>query len=684
MGYANVEQVVAAAKEMSWRDAGTPVRTLGLWHVLMFLRHRALHGLAEHYTFDSYDLAEAAFDINGVTLPTSRRDRNIYYEPGPTMGDDFFRNADAPRNTYLNRIYTGLTGIGVKQPKLFTASKGNLPTEIALHESWLDVLRDNESNAFVLDRPESFVTWLFRFGVPVNNGATTSITVGQGQPVLRLRDDVKLEPIAGTVAEIKDQLAMFLGLTSSELDQLIPSLDKVDPGTWQVSSAISMSELGDGMASLRATAPSSGAVGATVDQLPAQLTDVVAAFAASARDAGLLFDRSLVARFIASLISRRFVILTGLSGSGKTKLAQAFAKWLSVTDYRSYSVVPVGADWIGNENVVGYPDGLSPPIYGDDGSVTSLGRYVTRPTLDLLLQASARPETPHFLILDEMNLSHVERYFSDFLSMIESGESMTLYVDKHDTAGIAHTRDVPPSVNFPSNLFIIGTVNVDETTYMFSPKVLDRAQVIEFRVSTEEMTEYLSRPASVDAESLLGLGAAYGPPLVRAAEMLSPEAPEGCATRLEAEILLFFRLLQEHGFEFGFRTANDAVALVNALMVLSNSKAWDAKLGRWEEHDGAGRDWLDAALDVVILQKFLPKLHGSKMKLTPMLKTLYACCVAAPGARDVETELARLQTEAPLELLADANGARYPLSAAKLARMHRQANLNGFVSFIDA
>ena len=70
-----------------------------------------------------------------------------------------------------------------------------------------------------------------------------------------------------------------------------------------------------------------------------------------------------------------------------------------------------------------------------------------------------------------MNLSHVERYFADFLSAIESYEEIPLYGNNE-------------SLNLPDNLFTIGTVNVDETTYMFSPKVLDRANTIEFETLT--------------------------------------------------------------------------------------------------------------------------------------------------------------------------------------------------------
>ncbi len=192
-------------------------------------------------------------------------------------------------------------------------------------------------------------------------------------------------------------------------------------------------------------------------------------------DVGLRVSSPLFLRFAAALGSKRFLILSGLAGSGKTKLAQAFARWLTPEDeeFDSHVVIPVGADWTGSDAILGYPDG----IYHD--------RYVTRPALELIQRAMLHEEygLPHFLILDEMNLSHVERYFADLLSLIESGDSTDLYKPEHDNEGNAILRSkIDPALRLPSNLFIIGTVNVDETTYMFSPKVLDRANVIEFRV----------------------------------------------------------------------------------------------------------------------------------------------------------------------------------------------------------
>ena len=129
---------------------------------------------------------------------------------------------------------------------------------------------------------------------------------------------------------------------------------------------------------------------------------------------GLRTPPNFLRRLIASLAAKPFVILTGTSGTGKTRIAQAIALWLT-SDRQAYQLIPVGADWTGNDNIVGYPDGLDPTV------------YVGKPALELIWHAAENPDLPHFLILDEMNLSHVERYFADLLSATESHEHIPLY-----------------------------------------------------------------------------------------------------------------------------------------------------------------------------------------------------------------------------------------------------------------
>jgi 5-methylcytosine-specific restriction protein B len=387
-------------------------------------------------------------------------------------------------------------------------------------------------------------------------------------------------------------------------------------------------------------------------------------------DVGLHVADSLVLRFAASLCSKRFLILTGLAGSGKTKLAQALARWITSRPKNvagaqpCFSVVPIGADWTGNENVLGYPNGLDKET------------YISKPALDLIIHAEAHEDVPHFLILDEMNLSHVERYFADILSAIESEASIPLH---RDGGRKANGQEVPSDLELPKNLFIIGTVNVDETTYMFSPKVLDRANVIEFRMDAGELEGFLGNPAKPDLSKLDGKGASFGKAFVDAAK--NPVAvPADVKAAYDAEMLLLFKTLQAYGAEFGYRTAYETARFIHFYKLLGNHADGDAS-------------WFPGAFDCVVFQKLLPKLHGSRAKLGPVLKKLWFLCVT-PHKVDAETNEDRdkliaatlkAAEESKAEPLKDIpEGAPYPMSAEKIYRMWRLMMDNGFASFAEA
>jgi 5-methylcytosine-specific restriction protein B len=401
-------------------------------------------------------------------------------------------------------------------------------------------------------------------------------------------------------------------------------------------------------------------------------------------------QETFVRRLVSAMLSKRFLVLTGLAGSGKTKLAQAFARWITpdpgwvdTGDHSKgrcpnpqYSLVPVGADWTGNENIVGYPDGLQS------------ANYVSRPALELIRHA-IEPENakvPHFLILDEMNLSHVERYFADLLSAIESGEEIPLYEGSdRKTDGKVVLRKLP----IPDNLFIIGTVNVDETTYQFSPKVLDRANVIEFRMEPAELEAFLASPKAPRLEELDGKGAAFGKALVEAAADKAREVPASVKGDFEKEMLLFFNLLRKHNAEFGYRTGYEAARFVHFYKLLGG-------------YPDDNKVWFKDAMDAVIVQKFLPKLHGSRSKLEGLLWALAWACGPEGIDRDgkdfaeqlVEAGKAEDEGKYSPQVVWDALKAKnadqpaakalYPLSCDKVMRMWQKLVRDHFVSFAEA
>lgn len=361
-------------------------------------------------------------------------------------------------------------------------------------------------------------------------------------------------------------------------------------------------------------------------------------------ETGLLYTDSLVKRFAFSLMSKRFLILSGLAGSGKTQLALAFASALVKNKDEQMCVVSVGADWTNREPLLGFPNALQP------------GKYVKPESgvLDLLIEAN-RPENadkPFFLILDEMNMSYVERYFADFLSAMESKEPISLWSIDETKDENAEVDGVPQKVALPKNLFIIGTINVDETTYMFSPKVLDRANVIEFKIASDEMSHFLQKMQEIDRDSIISKAAGMGADFVAKACKKELAQDDAAVKTLQD----FFNELKNVNAEFGYRSATEIFRFI------CQAKSND---------DATPKMSVEEVLDAAIVQKLLPKLHGSRKKLEPVLTQLWKLCFTGAG-KDLNITKENVEK------------AQFKESADKIRRMYESATANGFTSFAEA
>lgn len=375
-----------------------------------------------------------------------------------------------------------------------------------------------------------------------------------------------------------------------------------------------------------------------------------------------------------SLLSKPFLILTGPSGTGKTRGAVQLAE--SLCDEECRAVVAVGADWTDNRHVVGFLN----PLQTVDGTPTGTPIYEATQILKLLLHANAHPNLPHVLILDEMNLSHVERYFADLLSAMELKNKEGAL--KLHSAGTAKTREgleVGGYLDFPENLFVIGTVNIDETTYMFSPKVLDRANVIEIHANKEELDAFLRGTAAPAGEeprdhgiSFLDLARA-----IRGEEDHDtvPGLPEEVRSAAADRLMELFQIMKRGRGEFGFRTGREVLAYLRTTHFLTP----EAERAAWRSANG---EWLEA-LDAQILQKILPKLHGSRTRLAPLLGALATYC--GSGSMDRALEHFPQSGNSPKRGLNDARNIQNPTfkkSYEKLGRMIEVLLEEQFVSFI--
>jgi 5-methylcytosine-specific restriction protein B len=377
-------------------------------------------------------------------------------------------------------------------------------------------------------------------------------------------------------------------------------------------------------------------------------------FEENCKSSGLTYNSQLITRYISSLATKPFVLLSGLSGSGKTKLAQAFAQWICESE-EQYCIVPVGADWTNREPLLGYVNALTPTEYilPENGA------------LELIINANNNQEKPYFLILDEMNLSHVERYFADFLSVMESEDKFKLHSSSNPLDGSNNIK-VENKYDWPKNLFIVGTVNIDETTYMFSPKVLDRANVIEFRVSETEMSNFFKSSIPLDLNKLVGeddipLGAKYGESFVDIAK----EKTNSTSDKLTKTLNAFFTSLKKVGAEFGYRTASEIQTLFGQIDKIRPEKT----------------PLESEKIDFAIMQKLLPKLHGSRNKLVPVLSALAILCYGIGEdnklSKEDKKDIFKKREELKGKII-------YPISLEKIERMYDNVIANGFTSYAEA
>lgn len=193
---------------------------------------------------------------------------------------------------------------------------------------------------------------------------------------------------------------------------------------------------------------------------------------------GLYYDIKDFVNFHTSIKSGNLVILSGLSGTGKSRIVDMYANAIGIktTEIDNRLLfIPVRPSWNDDSDLLGYVD-LVHMVYrpADSGFVDFLVKA----------QRDENKNNIYLVCFDEMNLARVEHYFSQFLSLLErpvQQRNLQLY-DEQYSGKLYNSKDYPSSITIGENVKFIGTVNVDESTYHFSDKVLDRANVIELNV----------------------------------------------------------------------------------------------------------------------------------------------------------------------------------------------------------
>lgn len=543
---------------------------------------------------------------------------------------------------------------------------------------------------------------------------------------------------------------------------------------------------------------------------------------------GFHYSKDTVFNYYLSLITKPFVILTGISGSGKSKIAEVFADIVKEDESKNYELIPVKPNWRDSRGLFGYHNLI-------DGS------YYTTPLIMLFIRALSDKGNPYFLILDEMNIARTEHYFADYLSLIESrrteqgklgdtladlssaysypaGTSLseaiilsaidinkpgtklkvedyrknrfsvlwenTIFKGNNWTAQyrselnqgdgrLAHrvfdggngeyvlkdksllsaddltkveslealydsivnrtysiSQDnmvlhneskcidsngnscdchncpfatnekykcnklydkatehyyIPPEMPIPENVFTIGTVNIDETTYMFSPKVLDRSNVIEFNEVdfsglynlSDEISSKLESVKQTVSDSEFFFDDDADMPSIKVimpskenANRFSSDASEQFKDLIE-----IFIILKKHGMHFGYRVMNEvSLYMCNAMNNTSYSR----------------RETV--AFDNQLLQKILPKMYGSFDKLWIPLAEIAQSILKSPVdilSSDPDLFIENLKSISSgeidsLRLSADMSEKyfKYPKSALKIFEMLNGLYMSGFTTFI--
>lgn len=335
-------------------------------------------------------------------------------------------------------------------------------------------------------------------------------------------------------------------------------------------------------------------------------------------------------KYLRALRTKPFMLLAGISGTGKSRIVRELAfkscppylRDADGTTPGNYLMVEVKPNWHDSSELLGYYSHLA-----NNGN----GGYVFTPFTKFLVKAMMFPNVPFFVCLDEMNLAPVEQYFAEFLSVLETRKhdkdnyiqtgvlvkpEYFQGISDHVGDGYICTEFFPdglPKIGYPvytntiltnkglslpDNVFIIGTVNMDDTTHQFSRKVIDRAMTIE--MNGGKLTEMFGHSADLEylpADQVWELEK-FLPQYVNADEVVAahPEYEWLIQTQLPAILEDINDVLRDTPFQVSYRVLNEMVIYFSVL-VESGMPSEEAK---------------NLAVDQMLLMKILPRIEGDR------------------------------------------------------------------------
>lgn len=365
---------------------------------------------------------------------------------------------------------------------------------------------------------------------------------------------------------------------------------------------------------------------------------------------GFTYPKHLIENFYLSLKSKPFVVLAGVSGTGKTKLVELFAEAVGATQNNSqYTMISVRPDWSDPSDLLGYQD-LS-------------GAFRAGQLTHIFVEASRteNQHRPYFICLDEMNLARVEHYFSDLLSIMETqkwkdGQITSQELISADSLIREEDKKIYGGLTFPDNVYLIGTVNMDETTHPFSKKVLDRANTIEFNYI--DLSQF-PQSTTNDVGQLALSNDFFRVQYLQLVDVYH-EHPD-MIQQITDKLVHINRILEPIHSHVGFRI-RDAVCFY---------MIYNHRFDLVSQND---------AFDVQLLQKILPRVQGSHLPVKKVLLQLLDVCLVEKITADDHMDDA-LELVSRWDVGKNAPDATYPQSARKISYMLRRLEEDGFTSY---
>lgn len=375
---------------------------------------------------------------------------------------------------------------------------------------------------------------------------------------------------------------------------------------------------------------------------------------------GYEYSKDIIKNLYLSLKTKPFVILYGISGTGKSKLVELFADAIGASrEDRTYNLIPVRPDWSDASELIGYRN--------------IEGKFQPGILTNIIKKAVKHKEIPYFVCLDEMNLARVEYYFSDILSIMETrdkveGEVKTDKLIRRELfAGDLEAMESFEDLYIPENLYIIGTVNMDETTFSFSKKVLDRANTIEF--NEVDLDYDFDRDENKESSKI------YSNKLLCSeyTKIAQCREKKDTAKNVIDELKEINGILEKCDMQFAYRVRDEVVFFV---IYAVHEEIMD----------------FQKALDYAIKQKILPRIGGSSGEIEKCLMELFLYCSKMDKSNfasdyideDALSKMSKYLKEDKKKLKEGSEEkptCKYPISSEKILKMLWRFNKDGFTTF---